>query len=104
MVEHLHTYVSMCASAPFLLLLYRKEEYGLKHLRRNLITLGFSDFSFWSACGRWSLWEALKLALCCEPAWLSEGFFEVSEGGTDMISTFKANNPCKDANKPDLST
>lgn len=28
----------------------------------------------------------------------------ISECGTDTISTFKASNPCKDANKPDLST
>lgn len=59
------------------------------------VTLGFSDFWFWGACGRWSLWEALS-------AINLRGF--ISEGGTDMIGTFKANNPCKDANKTDLST
>lgn len=63
----------------------------------SLKPLGFGDFWLWGACGRWSLWEALKLFPVNQC-----GF--ISEGAAEMIGTFKANNPCKDVDKPDLST
>lgn len=93
--RHLHTRVSMRAFAhPFS---FPVSEGWLWAPAFQTWPLGVSDFWLWGACGRWSPWNELKLFpvnLC--------GF--ISDGATDMISTFKANSPCKDVDKPDFST